>query len=122
MDDALNSRRVYARKGPSADFKNEFEDQCTLADATAGIPGLFVRSGSLHWMHEGKVVAVGAEVLATIIETHVVTQKAVNKGTEAEPTWVFEFTPYKPTRKDIWNLLSASTLKGGSLIARVREA
>jgi len=63
---------------------------------------------------------VSGEVLATIIETYVVTQKVV--GTPGQADWTFEYTPYKPSGKDVRSLLTASTLKTGSLIARVHEA
>jgi hypothetical protein len=120
MDDALNGRRVYAVKGPTSDFKEPEVELCALADATAGAPGLFVRDGALHWLDEGKVKAVNAEVLAELISKYVVTQRAV--GTPGSADWKMVYEPYKPTHKDIRALLTANTLKSGSLIGRVREA
>jgi len=88
--------------------------------SAAGAPGLFVRNGALYWLDSGVPKPVSGEVLATIIETYVVTQKVV--GTPGQADWTFEYTPYKPSGKDVRSLLTASTLKTGSLIARVHEA
>jgi hypothetical protein len=96
------------------------EDLCNLADATAGVPGFFVRGGGLYWMHEGTVIAVSGEVLAQTIERHVVTQRAV--GTPGQSDWKFVYEPYKPSGKEVRALLTATTWKTGSLIARVGEA
>src|SRR5262245_22549920 len=91
-------------------------DLCDLADAVAGIPGLFVRGGGLYWMHEGTVVAGSGEVLMGVIERHVVTQRAV--GTPGQADWKFVYESYKPSRKDVWDQISAYTLKGSWLIER----
>jgi hypothetical protein len=61
-----------------------------------------------------------AKVLTGVIEQHVVTQRAV--GTPGQADWRIEYTPYKPSWKEVRGLLTATTWKTGSLIARVGEA
>ena len=120
MEDALNGRAIYAVKGPTSDFKEPEVELCALADAVANAPGLFIRAGALYWLDGGRVVGVNGEVLAELISKYVVTQRAV--GTPGSADWKMVYEPYKPTPKDIRALLTAITLKSGSLIGRVKAA
>jgi hypothetical protein len=47
-------------------------------------------------------------------------QRAV--GTEGSTDWKMVYEPYRPSGKEVRALLTANTLKSGSLIGRVKEA
>jgi len=124
MDDALNGRRIYARRGPTAGFQDADAEINHLADvvATALERKVIVQNGHLFWLDKGQRIGVSMDILDKLISANVVTQKLVNKGTEAEPNWVLEFAPLKLPGPVLRTLFTADSLKRGSLVARIGEA
>ena len=61
---------------------------------------------------------VTIDALREIIAKHVVTQRLVNRGNG----WELVYSAFEPSPKELRTLLTADTLKTGSLVARVKVA
>src|SRR5215470_10362527 len=120
MDDGLNGRKIYARRGPTAGFQDADAEINHLADTVAAAleRKVVVQDGHLIWIDKGQRIGVSMDILDKLISANVVTQKLVNKGTEAEPNWVLEFAPLKLPGHVLRALFTADSLKRGSLVAR----
>jgi len=122
MNDDLNGRRVYAKKGPSTGgFQDVSAEICNLSDtvAAAAEGKLILKDGRLLWLKEGQLIEVSMDVLDEFISTHVVSQRLVDRG---DAGWALEFTPLRLSRNTLRTLLSPGTLRDGSLIPRIGEA
>jgi hypothetical protein len=122
MDDALNGRRVYAKKGPvTGGFQDASTEICNLSDtvAAAAEGKLILKGGRLLWLKGGQLVEVSMDVLDEFISAHVVSQRLVDRG---DAGWALEFTPLRLSRTALRTLLSPGTLRDGSLIPRIGEA
>jgi len=121
MDDQLNGRKVYAKKGPSTGFQDASADICNLSDtvAAAAQGKLILKDGRLLWLKEGRLVEVSLDALQEFVRTHVVSQQLVDRG---DAGWALEFTPLQLNRNTLRTLLSPGTLRDGSLIPRIQTA
>jgi hypothetical protein len=122
MDDALNGRRVYAKRGPATGgFQDASAEICHLSDtvAAAAEGKLILKGGRLLWLKQGQLIEVSMDVLDEFISAHVVSQRLVDRG---DAGWALEFTPLRLSRTTLRTLLSPGTLRDGSLIPRIGEA
>jgi hypothetical protein len=122
MDDGLNGRKIYAKKGPATGgFVDANADAQNLADtvAAAAEGKLILKDGRLLWLKQGQLLDVSLDVLNEFISTHVVTQRLVDRG---DAGWALEFTPLQLNRNTLRTLLSPGTLRDGSLIPRIGVA
>src|SRR5262245_54448333 len=85
---APDGRRLHLWHGQDLD-----EDTSRLAEAIAEATRteLFNVNGSLFWLTEGRLVAVGKDVLREIIRKHVVSLRLVNRGSTNAPLWEVEY-------------------------------
>jgi hypothetical protein len=123
MDDALNGRKIYAKRGPATGgFQDASAEICNLSDtvAAAAEGKLILKDGRLLWLKEGQLIEVSINVLREFISTHVVSQRLVNQGTADKPNWALKFTRLQLTGPTLRTLLSPGTLRDGSLIPRMR--
>jgi hypothetical protein len=122
MNDELNGRKIYAKRGPATGgFVDPAADAQNLADtvAAAAEGKLILKDGRLLWVKEGQLLDVSLDVLNEFVSTHVVTQRLVKRG---DAGWALEFTPLQLNRNTLRTLLSPGTLRDGSLIPRIGEA
>jgi len=123
---ALNGRWVYAPRETAGrgQFRDPYADICALADAVAGATSaeLFNHNGRLIWLREGTLAQVTLDALHEIVAKNVVTQRLVNRGTADAPNWELVYSPCEPSRKELVTLITADSLKTGSLAARVMKA
>jgi hypothetical protein len=121
MDD---ERKIYARRGPTAGFQDPDAEISHLADTVAAAleRKVVVQDGQLIWIDKGQRIGVSMDILDKLISANVVTQRLVNRGTEAEPNWILEFAPLRLPGPMLRALFTADSLKRGSLVARIGEA
>jgi len=123
MDKNRNRHRyVFAQRGsaPRPGFVDTFEDQNNLADVIAAATRdvLIFHNGRLSIVREGKRIDASIEALQALIAERVEVQQLVSRDGVDE----IEYSPCVLSHGQVRALLTADSLKSGSLPARVMKA